>query len=213
MKFKDHNILFIAPHTDDVELGCGATLARCIDEGANVHVAAFSSARKSLPAGSYEDQLRDEFYAAMSIYDLAGSSLTVLDFEVRTLSYHRQEVLDTLINLKCTLEPSMVFIPSCNDTHQDHMTVNQESLRAFKSVNLFGYELPWNHFEFSGNAFIEVGEDQINRKLLALSCYKTQLEKKRPYFDEDFIRGLARVRGVQVGCKYAESFEIIRMRW
>lgn len=213
MKFRDHNILFIAPHTDDVELGCGATLARCIEEGASIHVAAFSTARQSLPAGSYDDQLRDEFYAAMNIYNLTDSSLTVLDFEVRSLSYHRQEVLDTLIDLRCRLEPSMVFIPSCHDTHQDHMTVNQEGLRAFKSVNLFGYELPWNHFQFSGNAFIEVSECQIKRKLLALSCYKTQLEKNRPYFDEDFIWGLARVRGVQIGCKYAESFEAVRIRW
>ena len=213
MKFRDHNILFLAPHTDDVELGCGATLARCIDEGANVHVAAFSTARQSLPAGSYENQLRDEFYSAMDVYGLGRSSLTVLDFEVRTLSYHRQEVLDAMIYLKCSLEPSMVFIPSCHDTHQDHMTVNQESLRAFKSVNLLGYELPWNHFEFSGNGFVAVSAGQMERKLLALGCYKTQLEKQRAYFDEDFIRGLARVRGVQIGCEYAESFEVVRMRW
>ena len=67
MNFCDKKILFLAPHTDDVELGCGATLARCLEEGANVHVAVFSTASASLPGGYVKNALELEFVAAMKL--------------------------------------------------------------------------------------------------------------------------------------------------
>ena len=42
-------VLILAPHTDDAELGCGGTIARFLEEGKKIYVAAFSTARASLP--------------------------------------------------------------------------------------------------------------------------------------------------------------------
>jgi LmbE family N-acetylglucosaminyl deacetylase len=95
--FKDKKILFLAPHTDDVELGCGATLARVIEECGNVYVAAFSTAKQSLPSNTPSNQLELEFRSAMDVYGVDTSHLFIYDYEVRKLNFSRQDVLENMI--------------------------------------------------------------------------------------------------------------------
>jgi len=205
-------ILVLAPHTDDAELGCGGTIARLLEEGAQVHVAVFSTAEDSLPVGTRYGTLKDEFYNAMSIMEISSENLTVHDYPVRRLSYHRQEVLESLIELRTRIQPETVLLPAGTDLHQDHQVVNVEGLRAFKDITVWGYELPWNHVEFSANAFVVLDESHLQKKWLALQSYKTQLELSRPYFSWEFVQSLARIRGIQVKTSYAEAFEVIRIR-
>ena len=44
-----NNVLVLAPHTDDGEFGCGATIAKFVKEGRRVIYAAFSAASIRLP--------------------------------------------------------------------------------------------------------------------------------------------------------------------
>jgi LmbE family N-acetylglucosaminyl deacetylase len=206
------NVLVLAPHTDDAELGCGGTIARLVGEGVRVHVAAFSTAEESLPAGWPKDTLKKEFLEAIPKLGVPSENLHVYDFPVRKLSYSRQEVLEELVQLRRALQPDTVFIPSCNDLHQDHQVVHAEGMRAFKDISVMGYELPWNHVAFSAQAFIRLDKSHLDLKWLALNCYKSQLENERLYFTEDFIYGLARVRGTMVKSLYAEAFEVLRLR-
>ena len=67
INFKNKKILILAPHTDDGELGCGATIDRAIDEGADVYYAAFSVCEQSVPYGFAEDELQKELFKAGSI--------------------------------------------------------------------------------------------------------------------------------------------------
>lgn len=210
--FQNTNALFLAPHTDDVELGCGATLARCVEECDNVHVAVFSTATQSLPSGSAPDRLKAEFLDAMKVYDIDSSHLHIFDYEVRKLNYSRQDVLEDLVRLKKQTNPDVVFTTSGADVHQDHQVVHQEAVRAFKNVSLLGYELPWNHLEFSSGVYVAVQDSHMEKKLAALQAYKSQTEKNRSYFDPEFTRGLARVRGLQQGGHYAEAFEAITIK-
>lgn len=210
--FEGARTLFLAPHADDVELGCGATLARCVEQAATVDVAVFSTAVQSLPPGSDPDRLKNEFLTAMEQYQIPPERLHIYNYEVRRLNYSRQDVLEDLVKLRSSIRPNIVFTPSGNDVHQDHQVVHSESLRAFKTVTMLGYELPWNHFHFETRVLVSVTEAQIEKKLRALQAYKSQLEKNRGYFDEDFIKGLARVRGVQQGVPYSEAFELITLK-
>ena len=143
----------MAPHTDDVELGCGATLARCLEDEAGVHVAAFSTARQSLPEGMEVDTLKRSFMRRWGIMIFRIIHLHLFDFQVRRLHDKRQEVLDQLVDLKNKIDPDIIFTPSSNDQHQDHQVVNRETLRAFKSKTILGYELPWNNLEFASDIF------------------------------------------------------------
>lgn len=200
--------LVLAPHTDDGELGCGATIARLVEQGTAVYYAAFSTADQSVPAEFPANQLELEVREATQILGLESSQLKVYKFEVRKLNYVRQELLEELIVLRDEIKPDLVFLPSSKDIHQDHLTVYNEGIRAFKFVSILGYELIWNNLSFSTDCFIEVSDAQIARKTDALSAYKTQRGKN--YMDPEFIRSLARVRGTQIGVQYAEAFEVIR---
>lgn len=210
--FQGSRALFLAPHTDDVELGCGATLARCVEQAETVDVAVFSTAADSLPAGSNPDRLKLEFLKAMEQYQIPPERLHVYDYTVRRLNYSRQDVLEDLVKLRNSIRPNIVFTPSGGDVHQDHQVVHNESLRAFKMVTMLGYELPWNHFHFETRVFVSVTEEQIALKLRALQAYESQFEKNRGYFDEEFVKGLARVRGIQQGVRYSEAFELITLK-
>ena len=131
----------------------------------------------------------------------------------RKLSYSRQEVLEELVALRRKIDPDVVFLPSSEDLHQDHQTVYNEGLRAFKDITLWGYELPWNTITFPTRGFVTLEERHIQKKWEALQEYKTQFVLKRPYFSLDYVKGLARVAGTQVKAEYAEAFDAIRTKW
>jgi len=210
---KFDRVLILAPHTDDAELGCGATIARLTEAGAEVYIAAFSTAEASLPPGSEPNRLREEFILATSVLGILRDRTTVYNYPVRQLTYHRQEVLEELIKLRQDIRPEIVLLPASTDLHQDHQVLHLEGLRAFKDVSVWGYELPWNHVTFSANAFVRVELRHLEMKWQALKCYKSQIELGRSYFCWEFVAGLARVRGTQVREEYAEAFEVVRVKW
>lgn len=201
-------ILVLAPHTDDGEFGCGATIARYAEEGARVIYAAFSAAEQSVLPHLPRDILRTEVCQATSILGVSGEDCLVFDFEVRCFPEQRQKILDKMIGLQKKYQPDMVFLPSVNDTHQDHQTIAQEGFRAFKRTTMLGYEVPWNNLDFRTSCFVDVSENNLKLKINALDKYESQ--KHRNYANEEFVRSLALTRGVQIGKRYAEAFEVVR---
>src|SRR5438552_12966556 len=83
-------VLVLAPHTDDGEFGCGGTMARLVEGGAEVRYVAFSIATRSLPEGFPPDTLAREVRAATAELGLAEAALTVHDFDVRSFPEPRQ---------------------------------------------------------------------------------------------------------------------------
>ena len=201
-------ILILAPHTDDGELGCGGTIAKCIEAGSKVFYAALSTADESVPPEFPRNQLELEVREATSILGIPTEDLIVFNYRVRKLNYVRQEILEELVQLQKTIRPDIVFLPSSKDIHQDHTTITQEGIRAFKHCSILGYELIWNNLSFSTDCFIEISRSHLEKKLEALKAYVTQKEKS--YMQLSFIESLARVRGTQVGVPFAETFEVIR---
>lgn len=209
MNSKIKNVLVLAPHTDDGELGAGGTIARFIDEGVNVFYAAFSTAEQSVPEGYEKDVLKTEVKAATSRLGIPAENLFVYGYEVRKLSYVRQDILEDLVKLRRQIDVDLVLMPSVHDIHQDHAVVASEATRAFKTNRLLGYELIWNNLMFNTQFFVSLERSHIERKAEALREYKSQ--SGRDYMSSEFIHSLARTRGVQIGKQYAEAFEV--MRW
>jgi LmbE family N-acetylglucosaminyl deacetylase len=205
-------VLVLAPHTDDAELGCGGTMARWIDDGAEMYTAVFSTAEKSLPPGSKAYRLKDECHLALDEIGVPQDNRFIYDYPVRELGYHRQDVLEQMVMLNSEVQPEVILVPSAADLHQDHNVVYQESVRAFRHLTMLGYELPWNHITFSTQAFVVLTEDHIKRKWAALTKYESQVEVARPYFRYEAIESMARVRGLQVKTDFAEAYELIRIR-
>jgi N-acetylglucosamine malate deacetylase 1 len=200
--------LVLAPHTDDGEFGCGGTIARLVDEGREITYVAFSAAEKSVPKEFPDDILRREVRDATAVLGIAESRLRIGRFEVRDFPRQRQELLDYMIGLREEVRPDVVFLPSAHDIHQDHAQVHSEGLRAFKGTTMLGYEVPWNNLVFETTAFVKLSDAHLARKIQALRCYRSQAG--RPYANEESIRAQARMRGTQIGSRYAETFEVIR---
>lgn len=201
--------LILAPHTDDGELGCGASISKMAAEGTEVYYVAFSTCRKSLPVGVPSNTLELEVKEAIELLGLKPENLILFDFDVRDFDSQRQKILEEIVKLKESINPDVVFLPSSTDMHQDHQVIHNEGLRAFKNTTILGYEMPWNNIVFTSNTFIRVNQAHIENKLQALKSYKSQQNRK--YLDREFIMGLAKVRGVQAATDYAEAFEAIRI--
>lgn len=206
--FKGKKIIVLAPHTDDGELGCGATIARALEEGAEVYYVALSTAEESVPSDFPRGQLKKEVKDATEALGIKSENLIIYNYTVRKLNYVRQEILEELVKLKKAINPDLVFLPVREDIHQDHSTVANEGIRAFKSCSILSYELIWNNLSFNTSCFINITQKQLDKKIHALSKYRTQ--EGRKYMDPEFIRSLAKVRGTQIGTEYAEAFEVVR---
>ncbi|MCX6231377.1 MAG: PIG-L family deacetylase [Bacteroidetes bacterium] len=202
------NVLILAPHTDDGELGCGGTIVKLIEEKKNVFCAAFSIAEDSVPEGFAKDVLQYEFTNAMLKLGLPKENIITYRFKVRNFPELRQSILDEIIKLRTKIAPELVFVPSTHDIHQDHQVITNEGLRAFKKVSILGYELPWNNIVFETRCFVKLDKRHIQLKIDALNCYLTQ--KQRTYLNDEFIWSLAKTRGTQFEYNYAEAFEVIR---
>lgn len=202
-------ILILAPHTDDAELGCGATISMLSENGNEVYCAAFSACKQSVRPEFPENILETEVREASAILGVKPENLFLFEYQVRTFNYHRQAILDEIIRLRDTIKPDLVFVPSLSDIHQDHQTIAQESVRVFKFSTLLCYELPWNNFTFNTTLFFKLDEKHVDLKAKALACYRSQAH--RDYMQTGFVKSLAKVRGVQVGVPYAEVFEVVRM--
>ena len=209
MKLNFNEILVLAPHTDDGELGMGGTINKLVSEGKHVTYAAFSTAEESVPDGFPKDILKTEVRSATAVLGIKPENLLIFNYQVRKLNFSRQEILDDLIKIRAMRPFDLVFMPSLHDIHQDHTTIAQEGLRAFKNTTILGYELIWNNLTFNTQCFVKLDEEHLQTKIQALREYKSQ--GRRDYLSDDFIRSLARARGVQVGSKYAEAFEVVRL--
>lgn len=193
-------ILVLAPHTDDGELGCGGSMSRFAHEGTDILYAAFSF----LPEFNH-GILREE---ATKAAEILGIQLEVFNYPVRRFPEHRQDILEDMVKLNADFAPELVFVPSRQDIHQDHGIVTAEAMRAFKHTTILGYELPWNNFIIETTAFTRLMVADVERKIQAMECYESQ--KQRPYMDMECIHGLARIRGIQAGTRYAEAFSVLR---
>lgn len=198
--------LFASAHTDDAELACGAYMFSLASEGHDIHHIAFSSAPNEIGGGS-GSMLEGEFKRANRI--LGVKRCSVLHYPIRRFHENRQEILQDLINIKVRIGAQVVVGPSRHDTHQDHQVLAQEIFRAFKHQTILGYELPWNNLQFCAQSYFRFGTHALRKKITAMQAYKSQ--EKRPYCDAWYLQSLARTRGLEVGDKYAEAFEVTRM--
>jgi len=199
--------LLLGAHTDD-EFGCSGTILRLLEEGVEVYYAVFSTCEESVPDSWPSDTLYQELLRATECLGIQRDHLFVYHYPVRHFPEHRQEILEELVRLRNQIQPDLVLLPASVDIHQDHRVISEEGIRAFKHSTILGYELPMNNIEFRHACYIELQERHMKRKIESLMCYASQAF--RNYRNEEFIRGLGRVRGVQSNGTYAEAFEVIR---
>ena len=204
------NVLVLSPHTDDMEFGCGGLVSRLIREGKKITHLVFSICEESVPEGFKKNILEDECKASSTVLGINEENLIIKKFKVRNFPAQRQEILDVIIKVRNQENFDLVLIPSSNDFHQDHKTIYEEGLRAFKNCNLIGYQLFWNNLSSFNEFYIRIDNIDLENKIKSIKEYKTQIF--RPYSNDKVIYSQAELLGFQSGkYQFAESFEIIRL--
>ncbi len=201
------NVLGVGAHPDDLEIGCGGSLAAARQAGAQVHSVVLSRCEDESPKID-RDQREKEFRAASAVL---GTKPQLFEIPDREFPEHRREIMLILERLQDALRPDLVFLPSLDDPHQDHNTLAHAVVRTFRrKETLLQYEiLRHGSHTFTPTLFVDI-TNTLATKLRALREYQSQLNT-RPYFDEDSFRSLARTRGAQSGCEYAEGFMVQMM--
>lgn len=202
-------ILMLSCHTDDTEIGCGATIHRLIEKGYEVYSVVFVTKYPQFPDG----KLLDEWHQSMSVLKVSMNNRFLFDYPVRRLDRHRQEILEDMVSFRKYPDPDYIFTPSIKSIHQDHSVIGIEALRAFRDKILWNYELPWSDMGFQPQIYVPISDIDLEFKISALRKYESQFELKRSYFSEKLIRGLAAMRGAESGVELAEAFVVQRMVW
>jgi LmbE family N-acetylglucosaminyl deacetylase len=205
-----NKVLFLGPHPDDVEFSSGGTLTKMLESGIEVHYAVFSVCEKSIPPGFCPGAIKEELFRVTDFLGIKKENLHLFDFEVRVFPQYRQEILEEMVKLNRLIKPDIVFLPNGSDIHQDHKTIYEEGVRAFKYSRLLSYELPWNNFVLLSNLYVILKERHLKKKIEALKLYKTQ--EFRPYNSEEYLQSLMKMKGMQINEKYAETFQILRWK-
>ena len=192
-------ILAVGAHPDDIELGCGGSLAKHAAAGATVEAVVFSRGRRG--ALSDADRAVETETALRSIgIDL----ITIYDFEDTQLWRHVTEMIAILDRHIAELGPDRVYTMFQHDRHQDHRAVYEASAISCRCVpQLFGYETPSSYPTFAPTVFEDIA-GQLEAKVGALRCHTSQGD--RLYMQEEKIRSAAHFRGVQVELGPSEGF-------
>lgn len=204
MYFFGRRVCFIGAHPDDIELGCGALIAQLACQTDIVCITL--SDNKKNPALT---SLVDEHYRSMSVLGVQPDQIILGEFETRRFPHARQEILENLIQLNQSFNPDIVFVHTRSDIHQDHATVTEEALRAFRGKTVLGYDVIRSSYGFFPNFLVGVTDDEVQKKLAALAEYRTYAN--RYYFNPEITRATLIRNGALAERPYAEGFDILRV--
>lgn len=202
--FYGKRVCFIGAHPDDIEIGCGALIANIAPHTDLLCVTL--SDNQANPALSH---LVEEHYRSMAILGVPEKSIALGTFETRRFPHFRQEILEYMLDINRTFNPDIVFVHAKADIHQDHSTITDEALRAYRGKTVLGFDVIRSSYGFFPNFLVEVSEEDVNKKIAALSEYKTYDSKY--YFDANVTRATLVRNGAIAERPYAEGFDILRI--
>lgn len=219
-------ILIVAAHPDDELLGCGGTVARMVDEGAQawslILGEGVTSRDKNRSASSRKKELSSLKDNAREANKILGiKEVFFADFaDNRFDSVDLLDVVKSVEEFKNKLKPDIIFTHYGKDLNVDHQVTYQAVLTATRPMvgevvrSIYAFETvsstEWNFpLSFSPNVFFDISRT-LARKQKAFAKYVTEI---RDYPHPRSLRGLeelARYWGVKVGVPAAEVFQLVR---
>jgi N-acetylglucosamine malate deacetylase 1 len=204
MLFYGRKVCFIGAHPDDIELGCGALIAHIAGQTDILCVTLSDNQKNPLLTN-----LPVEHRLSMATLGVPDERVVLGQFETRRFPQARQEILEYMIDLNRKFQPEIVFVHTKADIHQDHGTITEEALRAFRGVTVLGFDVIRSSYGFFPSFLVEVTEEDVERKVAALAKYKTYEEKY--YFNSAITRSTLVRYGALCERPYAEGFDILRI--
>jgi LmbE family N-acetylglucosaminyl deacetylase len=222
-------ILVVAAHPDDEVLGCGASMAKWADAGAEIHVAILGegatsrhASREEASAGELET-LRSDARSAAVILGVRNVTFHGLP-DNRFDSLPLLDVVKEVEALVSGLAPETVLTHHGSDLNVDHRVAFAAVLTAtrpkpghpVKEVMAFevasSTEWGFQAIEpvFRGNCFVDV-TSTLARKVEALRAYTTEICDFPHPRSAEAVEAMARRWGSVVGCAAAEAFQLVRI--
>jgi LmbE family N-acetylglucosaminyl deacetylase len=204
-------VLVFGAHPDDGEIGVGGTIATYAKRGHRVVMV-----NLRVPAGR-DDASEHDRERRRSEGDRAARLLgaELLNFDLAREGIQPNARLVTAFDqVLADVQPTTIFTHWLGDSHPEHVALTRAVLAATRrnlcSVYMYEATLPGgiSADSFRPQRYIDVS-DTIDRKMASLETYETQLERYGPGWLEA-IRGRAALRGFQIGCRYAEAFEVVK---
>jgi LmbE family N-acetylglucosaminyl deacetylase len=218
------NILAVGCHPDDLEIGCGGTLARYAREGHRVTMCIVANGNMG-HAVIQPAQLRAiraaEIQRAGAI--LGATEVVSLDVDDLDVDSNKAETVNKLVDLVRRIQPDAIITHPVEDYMKDHVEVGRLVFDASFSASVPHYLTatpgvakitPLYYMDtvagvnFIPTEYVDVSVD-VETKLLALNCHESQI--KWMYDHDgidflDFVRTVAKFRGQQCSVAYAEGF-------
>lgn len=201
-----NKVLALAPHPDDIEIGCGGALAEYVQRGAEVHLFV---ATDGAYGGDAAVRRREQEAAARILGVKAVHWGGFEDTELTAGS----ELIHAIEKQVKAVEPYTVLVNFHEDTHQDHRALARAAYSATRYVpNVLAYETPTS-LNFDPHVFMDI-HATLSHKLKALNAHASQIERTNIQGVNIVEIALATVhfRGVQAKLSSAEAFVPIRVR-
>ena len=195
-------VLFLGAHSDDIEIGCGATVLALAQDYPNalVHWVVFSA------EGVRETEARNsaaDFLAPFSDYAIITHT-----FQNAYFPSELPRIKDAFEDLKEKVSPDLVFTHHKEDRHQDHRIIGEVTWNTFRDHLILEYEIP----KYDGgmgdpNLFVGVSDDARERKLTKILDHFPSQSGKH-WFTRDLFQALMRLRGAECNSPtgFAEAF-------
>ncbi|MGI8882110.1 MAG: PIG-L family deacetylase [Jatrophihabitans sp.] len=195
-------VLAVGAHPDDVEIGCAGTLLQHRAFGDEITILTMSHGGVG---GSTAQRVEESVDAAA----LVGARLllgdlpdTQVDAGVSTI-----RLIESVLT---AIDPTVIYVHSRNDNHQDHRAVHIAVISASRRVpKILAYQSPSATNDFLPTNFVAI-DDVISRKVEVLSMFDSQ--SQRAYLEPDAVLAGARywARHLAPRTRYAEPFEAVR---
>ncbi len=214
MQINPKHALVLSPHTDDSIIGAGALLHKLAKQNCEIEYHVFAKCDDTLIGTKYpqgELAREDEKAAKM----LGVKKCIYHDFANKRLPDSRQEILDIIYEHRKDPDLDLIIAPYNGDFHQDHKTVADEALRAATRhrVTLIQYRIKGTSKDFNPNLYVPLNEEEVDLKMKALACYKTQFELRNQWFSIENFEAILRSDGVYINTEFAEAFILVRGTW
>jgi LmbE family N-acetylglucosaminyl deacetylase len=196
------SVLCLGAHSDDIEIGAGATLLGIQDRGVRLEV------HWCVLSGADERGYEAKSSAVDFLSRAAATEIEVMSFRDGFFPEQGDAIKSWFELLKERANPDLIFTHRRDDAHQDHRQVCHLTWNTFRDHCIFEYEIPkWDGDLGQPNLYVPVSARALERKIdLLISHFGTQRSKQ--WFDRETFLGLARLRGMECRApeRYAEAF-------
>jgi LmbE family N-acetylglucosaminyl deacetylase len=196
------SILCLGAHSDDIEIGVGATLLSWLSQGMrlDIHWCVLSG------AGQREREARES--ATDFLSTAATSKIEIMAFRDGFFPEDGEQIKLWFEALKQRFEPDVIFTHRGDDAHQDHREVSRLTWNTFRDHLILEYEIPkWDGDMGRPNLYVPVSASALQRKIDLLNSHFGS-QRSKQWFDAETFLGLARLRGMECRApeRYAEAF-------